>query len=259
MNYLKIYISLIRKAEKRTHLDGYSEKHHVFPQSLFGKNNRIVVLTAREHYIAHRLLFKGFAKRYGTKHYSTIKMFHAYRMMGIMKSEHHKDRLFVLPSRVIAELRYMNSLLNKGELNKAKLPENRKKISDSKKNNSRPDMKGKAFMGSSLGKEELLKRANDARNEKIKERKRLGMKGINARSGYKNGPMSEERKEKISQARKNTAVRWTNMSKDEFTAWLVVVYNKGTLYRKTGLSSNVSRALKARGENYEEYKRSVEH
>jgi hypothetical protein len=74
MNYLKVYCNLIRKAEKRTAPEGYTEKHHTFPVSIFGKNNRVVVLTAREHYIAHALLEKAFIKRYGLKHWKTIKM-----------------------------------------------------------------------------------------------------------------------------------------------------------------------------------------
>ena len=74
MNYLKVYCNLIRKAENRTPPEGYTEKHHTFPKSIFGKNNRVVILTAREHYIAHALLEKAFIKRYGLKHWKTIKM-----------------------------------------------------------------------------------------------------------------------------------------------------------------------------------------
>lgn len=81
MNYLKVYCNLIRKAEKRTPPEGYTEKHHVFPKSIFGKNNRIVVLTAREHYIAHALLEKICIQRYGLKDKRTIKMTYAHASM----------------------------------------------------------------------------------------------------------------------------------------------------------------------------------
>ncbi len=74
MNYLKVYCNLIRKAETRTHPEGYTEKHHIFPISIFGKNNRTVVLTAREHYISHILLQKICEKRYGINHKNTQKM-----------------------------------------------------------------------------------------------------------------------------------------------------------------------------------------
>jgi len=37
MNYLKVYCNLIRKAENRTPPEGYTEKHHIFPKSIFGR------------------------------------------------------------------------------------------------------------------------------------------------------------------------------------------------------------------------------
>ena len=74
MNYLKVYCNLIRKAENRTPPEGYTEKHHTFPKSIFGKNNRVVVLTAREHYIAHTLLERICIKRYGMKDKRTNQM-----------------------------------------------------------------------------------------------------------------------------------------------------------------------------------------
>ena len=82
MNYLKVYCNLIRKVEKRTPPKGYTEKHHTFPKSIFGKNNRIVVLTAREHYIAHALLEKICIKRYGLNDKRTIKMTYAHISMS---------------------------------------------------------------------------------------------------------------------------------------------------------------------------------
>jgi hypothetical protein len=83
MNYLKVYCNLIRKAENRTPPEGYTEKHHTFPKSIFGKNNRIVTLTSREHYIAHALLEKICIKRYGKNDLKTIKMIYAHHMMCV--------------------------------------------------------------------------------------------------------------------------------------------------------------------------------
>jgi hypothetical protein len=81
MNYLKVYCNLIRKAEQRGYtkkkakeLGIYVEGHHTFPISIFGKNERIVYLTAREHYIAHLLLEKIYIKRYGVGDEKTRKM-----------------------------------------------------------------------------------------------------------------------------------------------------------------------------------------
>jgi hypothetical protein len=63
----------MRKTKDRN-LEGYIEKHHIFPQSIFGKNKFTVKLTAREHFIAHLLLWKDYKKRCGPKHKNTIRM-----------------------------------------------------------------------------------------------------------------------------------------------------------------------------------------
>jgi hypothetical protein len=61
MNYKRIYNNLIKTRKNRV-LDEneYYEKHHVIPKSLGGSNKKenLVYLTAREHYIAHWLLYK---------------------------------------------------------------------------------------------------------------------------------------------------------------------------------------------------------
>lgn len=62
MNYQKIYNEIITKAQSqvRTKDVDYYENHHIIPSSLGGKdtNNNIVLLTAREHFICHWLLYK---------------------------------------------------------------------------------------------------------------------------------------------------------------------------------------------------------
>lgn len=59
MNYLKHYGSLIERAKNRV-MGGYSEKHHIIPKCLGGSDEKenLVILTAREHYVAHQLLVK---------------------------------------------------------------------------------------------------------------------------------------------------------------------------------------------------------
>ncbi len=59
MNYSKIYNDLIFKAKSRI-LSGYKERHHIIPKCLGGSNDKsnLVELTAREHFIAHKLLCK---------------------------------------------------------------------------------------------------------------------------------------------------------------------------------------------------------
>jgi hypothetical protein len=89
MNYLKVYCNLIRKSEKRGYTKNkakeqglYVEGHHTFPKSIYGKNNRIVYLTAREHYVAHALLERICIQRYGKEHWKSKKMNNAHIIMG---------------------------------------------------------------------------------------------------------------------------------------------------------------------------------
>jgi hypothetical protein len=93
MNYLKVYCNLIRKAENRTPPEGYIEKHHTFPKSIFGKNDRIVIFTPREHYIAHLLLEKICIKRYGIDDERTKKMNLACFLMR-NRSEKYNSHLY---------------------------------------------------------------------------------------------------------------------------------------------------------------------
>lgn len=59
MDYEKIYKLLVLKRKQQEPAD-YCEKHHIKPRALGGDNSKanIVKLTAREHFIAHRLLAK---------------------------------------------------------------------------------------------------------------------------------------------------------------------------------------------------------
>jgi 5-methylcytosine-specific restriction endonuclease McrA len=58
--YTNIYFNIIKSAQIRDLLSGYSEKHHIIPKSLGGSNKKdnLVILTAREHFICHWLLTK---------------------------------------------------------------------------------------------------------------------------------------------------------------------------------------------------------
>ena len=58
--YTNIYFRLIDKCQSRVKPDGYTERHHIIPRCLGGTDDsdNLVVLTAREHFICHRLLTK---------------------------------------------------------------------------------------------------------------------------------------------------------------------------------------------------------
>jgi len=95
VGYLKHYIKLMRKAEQRgwtkKSAPCYVERHHVFVKAIFGENNRVVYLTAREHVLAHLMLFKACLKRYGRHHWKTWKVAEAATAMGML-SKHTWQR-----------------------------------------------------------------------------------------------------------------------------------------------------------------------
>jgi hypothetical protein len=167
MNYLKHYCNLIRKAENRTPPEGYTEKHHTFPKSIFGNNNRIVILTGREHYIAHALLEKIYIKRYGLNDIKTIKMIHAHTLMK-SKGKYYNSYL------------YNSAVIRKSEVLKGKPPyvmteKTRMKMAESRRGKPRSEefkrkqserMKGKN--NPNYGK---------LRSEETKRKQSEGMKG----------------------------------------------------------------------------------
>jgi len=58
--YTHWYYSIINTALSRITLTDYTEKHHIIPRSLGGINStsNLVKLTAKEHFVCHRLLTK---------------------------------------------------------------------------------------------------------------------------------------------------------------------------------------------------------
>jgi hypothetical protein len=141
MNYLKVYCNLIRKAEKRGYTKKkakeyglYVEGHHTFPVSIFGKNKRIVYLTAREHYIAHALLKKIFIWRYGLTDYRTKKMIYAFWRLNneVVRNTHFNSYLYEKTKNEFANLMKNESIFStnnpsKKEKNKIK---NSKRMSE---------------------------------------------------------------------------------------------------------------------------------
>lgn len=81
MNYQKIYESIILNArnKNRSRDDGnYYEDHHIIPKCLNGKDEpgNKVLLTAREHFVCHKLLTYIYKGNY--------KIYHAFHLMTFM-------------------------------------------------------------------------------------------------------------------------------------------------------------------------------
>lgn len=87
--YYKTYNSLVDKALQRgldkRKLEGYYEKHHILPKCLGGKdeNNNYVLLTAREHVLAHMLLQRIYPNNY--------KLINSMIAMLTLKNKFNKD------------------------------------------------------------------------------------------------------------------------------------------------------------------------
>lgn len=75
MNYKKIYDDLIESAKLRPKEDSYKELHHIIPLCMGGSDEKCnkVFLTARQHYLAHWLLYKI---------YKTSSLVHAWHSMS---------------------------------------------------------------------------------------------------------------------------------------------------------------------------------
>ena len=89
MDYKKIYNQLIERAQSENRAKGcgiYFEWHHIVPTCLGGNNDKInlVLLTAKEHYVAHKLLCEIYLNN--TKlHYAL------WRMMNAQNLKHERD------------------------------------------------------------------------------------------------------------------------------------------------------------------------
>lgn len=85
MNYDKLYSSLMEMAKTQTISDGeYTEVHHIVPRCLGGTNDKdnLVVLTAKQHFLAHKILVKKYehltkGKEDKTPYYKMLRAFTA--------------------------------------------------------------------------------------------------------------------------------------------------------------------------------------
>ena len=116
--YTKIYFSIIERARVRTlSVDEYKEKHHIIPQSFFLSKSKTgwlsgyhnadenkVYLTAREHFVCHRLLVK---MTEGTAH---RKM--TFALKRFLYAPNHQTNI---KSRMYEYVKKLNSTAMKGK------------------------------------------------------------------------------------------------------------------------------------------------
>ena len=104
MNYIWHYNSLIITRKFRERIEGnYYERHHIIPRSMKGDNSpeNLVYLTAREHFLAHWLLWKIFNNR---------SMLYAFICMNNFKSKRTLNRK-IFSSIAFAQARENSKLI----------------------------------------------------------------------------------------------------------------------------------------------------
>ena len=97
MNYEKNYRDYVKwvRAQKREKYHGvYYEEHHVKPRSLGGKDTKanLVLLTPREHFLAHYLLCKIYGE--GEDHYRMVCAFNLFLTRDESEIARHNSREF---------------------------------------------------------------------------------------------------------------------------------------------------------------------
>jgi hypothetical protein len=104
MEYLKIYNRIVERATNRDVL-GYVEKHHIIPKCLGGDNKKsnIVSLTAKEHYICHKLLCEIYPNE------SKLK-YAFWRMCNVANNE-YQERNYKVSAKIYSRIKGEISLI----------------------------------------------------------------------------------------------------------------------------------------------------
>lgn len=135
MDYQKIYDKICYGAKSQNRVKGngiYYEAHHILPVCLGGDgkvgqyktHKNIVLLTAKEHFVSHKLLYFIYP--------NNKSIFHGYRMMAKMTAKTN-SREFNLTGREYEEIRIKFTESVSGKNAPSKRPEVAKKISESQK------------------------------------------------------------------------------------------------------------------------------
>ena len=128
MNYQKIHDQIIERAKTRK-LQGYKERHHIIPKCLGGTDDtdNLVDLTAREHFIIHKLLCEIYPTHKGIQ-------LALYAMVNWQSSKNQRD--YIISSREFEFIK-INAIeaireaqLNRDPATRTHSSETKKKISN---------------------------------------------------------------------------------------------------------------------------------
>lgn len=185
MNYLKIYEDIIGRAKNRI-LTSYKEKHHIIPKCMLGTNDKsnLVNLTAKEHFMCHRLLVLIYPNN------SKLKF-----ALWMMNTKSNNQERYKISARIYKRLKEESVSFRKGKKspksgNRTLRTKKQKKEQSLKMKGRVPPNKGVSLSEEVREKMSIAQKKRDfskeiERNEKI-------------RKGNENKVVSKETKQKIS-------------------------------------------------------------
>ena len=187
--YSKIYFSITSNAKQRI-TEGYTELHHIIPQSMGGSNDKenLVELTAREHFICHWLLVKM------TEGDDRSKMLYA--LKGMKAENKHQQRYHTKITARVYETYRIEHSINHSKVMKAKnlVPWNKGgvEITDEHRENLQNAARNRKIdpIKQAEGQQKRIAKVTGRKDsDEAKLKKSLALKG------KPKGPMSEEQKQ----------------------------------------------------------------
>jgi len=185
--YSKTYFAITSNAKQRI-TEGYTELHHIIPQSMGGSNDKdnLVELTAREHFICHWLLIKM------TEGKDRSKMLYA--LNGMKAENRYQQRYNTKITARVYETYRIEHAENHSNTMKGRPAKNKgRSMSEEQKQLLREKAKANHATGKVYSKESQEKRVakilGQKRTDETKKLMSLASKG------KPKGPMSEEQKQ----------------------------------------------------------------
>ena len=187
--YSKIYFSITTNAKQRI-TEGYTELHHIIPQSMGGSNDKenLVELTAREHFICHWLLVKM------TEGDDRSKMLYA--LKGMKAENKHQQRYHTKITARVYETYRIEHSINHSKVMKAKnlVPWNKGgvEITDEHRENLQNAARNRKIdpIKQAEGQQKRIAKVTGRKDsDEAKLKKSIALKG------KLKGPMSEEQKQ----------------------------------------------------------------
>jgi len=191
--YSKLYYKITSNAKQRI-IEGYTELHHIIPQSMGGSNDKenLVELTAREHFICHWLLVKM------TEGDDRSKMLYA--LKGMKAENKHQQRYHTKITARVYETYRIEHSINHSKVMKAKnlVPWNKGgvEITDEHRENLQNAARNRKIdpIKQAEGQQKRIAKVTGRKDsDEAKLKKSIALKG------KLKGPMSEEQKIKISE------------------------------------------------------------